>query len=330
MAGTATTNQLHIMYEAHFETRVQKQLYKTPVLYELCDKHPLPGGKGTTIYIPRQITPETGGTLTENTAITPCATSGGYYSATVAGWGQAIQYSDFLILVKQIPSLISDDLTAMGKYAGYWVDSEIVDQISGRSDVSNWLSPDGSVGQGSVVATTPLKQNFLFRASTTLASNNAPTYGDGNYAGVFHPKAVYDLFISTSAGSQLGTYNTGASSFLEGTESGFKKLESMTIGVLGKVRVLESTQSCKAVYGSSVVGSSSNASAHPGYVMGPGACAAVDLTTAKLKTYLKPPGSGGTSDPIDQITTAGVKLYFAAVGMDLTNRLVRTGSGTTL
>jgi len=56
----------------------------------------------------------------------------------------------------------------------------------------------------------------------------------------------------------------------------------------------------------------------------------VDLATSRLRTYMKPLGSAGADDPIDQKMTAGVKFYFTAIAMDTANRLVKTASGKTL
>ena len=53
---------------------------------------------------------------------------------------------------------------------------------------------------------------------------------------------------------------------------------------------------------------------------------AIDLTTARLKSYIKELGSAGTSDPINQFMTVGVKFYFTALQKD-TNRFVMTASG---
>ena len=320
--GLTSTNTVMSLFNRHLQKRSEKTLFATPRLYELASKHPLPGGAGKTIFIPRHIAKNTGGELTEQTIITPSATSAHYYSATVKGYGDAKAYSDFLVMVHEIPTMISDDIAGMTQYAGQWVDGELKTALCA---VGNWVSPNGSTTNGGVLDETVMKQRFLFDASTKLASLYCPTYSDGNYAGVFHPQQIHDLFISTSAGSQMGTYAFGAQSFLEGTESGAEKLAKMTISVLGRVRIIESTHSAKDLFGAG--GVSAENSGWAAYVMGPGAVGAVDLTTAKLKTYIKGLGEGGVYDPIDQKKTAGIKLYFAACAMDTTNRLVRTASG---
>lgn len=316
-----STNTVMSLFNRHLEKRSQKSLFKTPVLYELASKHPLPGGAGKTIFIPRHIAKNSGGALTEGNIVNPSATSAHYYSATVGGYGDAKAYSDFLVMVHEIPTMISDDIAAMSKFAGYWVDDSIKTQIVNSG---THVMPDGVTADGLAKDETPLKQRFLFDASTQLMTTDCPTFDDGNYAGVFHPKQIHDLFISTSAGSQLGSY-AFRGSFLEGTEFGAQKLEKMTIGVLGKVRVLESRHSVEDAF--ETMGMSADNSGWGAFVMGPGAVGAVDLQTARLQTFIKGLGSAGAADPINQKQTAGIKMYFAAVAMDVTNRLVHTASG---
>jgi hypothetical protein len=94
------------------------------------------------------------------------------------------------------------------------------------------------------------------------------------------------------------------------------------------VRIWKSNHSGKAVFAAG--GMSAQNSGHQAFVMAPGAVGAVDLATARLKTYIKPLGSAGADDPIDQKMTVGVKFYFTAVRMDTANRLIRTASGKTL
>ncbi|RLA17633.1 MAG: hypothetical protein DRQ56_08925 [Gammaproteobacteria bacterium] len=132
--------------------------------------------------------------------------------------------------------------------------------------------------------------------------------------------------------SGLNTGNIGAG-YMEATEIGAKKLERASIGVLGNVRVFQSTWGAQAV--TSVGGLMKAATSSLGYqafIMAPGAFAKVDLATARLRTYWKPAGSAGTADPIDQFSTAGVKFYAAAVAMDVgaptaPKRLVKIVSG---
>jgi len=324
--GLTSTNTVMSLFNRHLQKRSEKSLRDTVVLYELCDKHPLPGRAGKTIFVPKHIARDSIVALTEGTILGTSATSAHFYSATVAGYGDARSYSDFLVMIHEIPTMISDDVAGMTRDAGLFIDRLLANQFSGAG---TYVAADGSTPTGSVKSTTQLKQSFLFSANTTLKSNKAPTFNDGSYAGVFHPRQTYDLFVATSGGmSQLGATPRGGS-FMENTELGARKLEMATIGKLGNVRIFENTNAAPDKIDNSGAVSAEHSGYHA-YVFGPGAVGAVDLATARLKTFIKPVGSAGASDPINQKMTAGVKFYFAAIAKDTTNRIVHTASGKTL
>lgn len=321
-------NALMGLFNKHLTKVAERTLLATPVLYEFADKHPLPGKSGKTLFVPRHVSSNSMRAITEGTVLTPCSNSAGYYSATVAGYGDVKGYTDFLEMVREIPTTIQHDIQDMMTNGGLKVDSLLRAQLSAPALSGSFVSPDGSTAFGSIQATTALKQRFLFDANTTLAAANAPRYGDGFYWGAFHPRQVHDLFISTSGGSQLATYGF-RNSFLENTEEGAQKLMRATIGTLGGIRVFETTATPKLGNNEGAMSAVAAASGYQAYVMGPGALGAIDLATAKLRTYIKQLGSAGTADPVDQLMTVGVKFYFAALKKD-TNRFVMTASGKTL
>jgi N4-gp56 family major capsid protein len=311
------------LFNRHLTKVAERTLLATPVLYEFANKYPLPGGAGKTLFVPKHVSYNSLRAITEGTVLTPCANSAGYYSATVAGYGDVKGYTDFLEMVREIPTTLTHDIEDMMTNSSLKIDSLVRAQLSGAG---TYVAPDGSTATGSVADNTVMKQRFMFDANGTLASKNVPRYADGCYWGAFHPRQIHDLFVNTSAGSQLGTYVAGVAGFLEATEIGAKKLEMATIGKLGGIRIFESTGS-PLLTGTTTTGAiSADSSGYQAYVMGPGAVAAVDLATAKLRSYVKGLGSAGTADPIDQLMTLGVKFYFASTIMDAT-RLVKTGSG---
>jgi len=297
------------LFNKHLTKIAERTLIDTPVLYEFADKHPLPGKSGKTLFVPRHISQDVIQPLTEGTPVTICSTSAGYYSATVAGYGGAIGYSDFLEMVREIPTTITHDIEDMMKNSSNKVDSLIRTQLCGTSLSGRFVSPDGSTTFGSVKATTSLKQRFLFDAYTVLDSGNTPMYSDGFYWGAFHPRQIHDLFVNTSAGGTV----LGAG-YMELTDAGASKLERATIGALGGVRIFKTTNTPKLGNNGGAMSAAAAVSGYQAYVMGPGAVGAVDLATSRLKSYIKEPGSAGTGDPIDQRMTVGVKFYFAALG----------------
>ena len=322
---TTETKALMGLFNKHLTKVAERTLLAAPVLYSFSDKHPLPGRSGKTLFVPRHVSLNSLRHLSEGVPITACANSAGYYSATVSGYGDAKGYTDFLEMVREIPTTIQHDIQDMMTNSHLKIASLIRTQLCGSG---TYVKPDGSTGTGLVTSTTSLKQRFLFDANTTLADKKAPRYADGCYWGEFSPFQIHDLFVSTSAGSQLGTYAFGgAGGFMENTEHGASMLEMAHVAKLGGVRIFESNGN-PTLTGTAAVGAiSADNSGFQAYVMGPGAVGAIDLATAKLRTYIKELGSAGTADPIDQLMTVGVKFYFAALQKDVDNRLVKTGSG---
>lgn len=339
---SVSTSQEMKLFNRHLEKVAEKTLFAVPVLYELSDKHPLPLHAGKTIFIPRHIAKNRVRALTEGAIIGTCATSAHYYSATVGQYGDATSYTDFLIDIHEIPAMVSNDIEAMSMYSGQKVDSLIGAELSNSGE---FVSPDGSTASGAVLATTNLKQRYLFDATATLAGNDVPTYGDGNYATVVHPRGEHDLFVNTSATGQMGQVGSLNDNFMQMTDFGAKKLVNATAGVLGGQRVIRSTHSARLLYHATSdtpsAGAGGMESANCGYQvysMGPGAVGAIDLGTTRFRTYVKGFPTGGTYDPIEQLMTAGVKFRFAAVKKRISvqgtartgNSLVRSAVGKTL
>ena len=334
-AGTIVVNEL---YSTYFETRAEQGLFSKVFLYELADKHPLPGGNGKTIYIPKHLPLNNIAALTDGTIVTTCATSADFYSGTIAGYGAANRYSDFLMDINQVPGHLGNDAHAFGEFLGYKYDDILSNVINAGNvggtaftiaDMPAWVGPNGTTAEKAVTTTTNLLQRFFFDAFSTLATNDAPQYVDGMYAAVIHPAAAHDIFVNTSDGQGFGSDN-----FMVQTEHGLSTLERATIGVLGGCRILVSSKA-KALYTatdetlSAGFGMDSADSGYQALVMGPGAMAAVDLNTARPRIYTKGFGSSGHHDPIEQQMTLGIKGYFTGIKMD-NLRVIRSASGKTI
>lgn len=321
---TAGSNKLYV---THLKKRAVNALYGQAVLYEMGDPKPLPGGSGTTLIIPKYTGADNIRTLTEGTILSAVSAAMSSYTGTVAGYGDVRAYSDFIMAVNEIPQYISDEINDMTQYAKKQLDDLAIAQLS-SSAKGTYISPDGGTASLlAAVTTTQLKQNALFTANSTLAGNDANPYEDGTWHGVFHPNQVHDLFV-TNAASGGSTGVIGAGYMEGGSDLGAKQLERASIGILGNVKVYQSTWGAQAV--TSVGGLMSASGGNDGYqafIMAPGAFAKVDLATARLRTYWKPASMGGNYDALEQVSKAGVKFYATAVAMDVESRLVKVLSG---
>lgn len=313
------------LFNQHLHKRAVNALYGQAILYEQGDPKPLPGGSGTSFSIPKYVGANNLAALTESAVVTTTSAAMSNYTGTVSGFGEARKYSDFIMYANQIPQWISDEIYDMTQNAKKKLD-EIAISVLSASGVGTYVKPDGSTALLSTVSTTTLKQRALFDANSKLAGNDAIPYADGTWHGVFHPNQIHDLFVGAAAsGTALTQLGAG---YMDDTDIGAKNLERASIGVLGNVRIYQSTWGSQAVTSAGgLMSAASNVSGYQAFILAPGAFAKVDLATARLKTYWKPAGSAGTADPIDQFSTAGVKFYATAVAMDTAKRLVKVVSG---
>lgn len=325
---TAGSNKLFV---THLHKRALNALYGQAVLYEQGDAKPLPGGSGTTMIIPKYVGADNITALTEGTLLTPTSAAMANYSGTVAGYGEVRAYSDFIMAVNEIPQFISDEINDMTMYARKKLDA-IAQGVLSASSVGTNVSPDGgatTVADKNILTTTTLRQRALFDANSTLAGNDANPYGDGCWHGVFHPSQIHDLFVNAAAsGNGSGFLGAG---YMEQTDAGAKKLEKASIGILGNVKIWQSTWGSTAVgsaggFMSAGVAGTGATGGWQAYIMAPGAFAKVDLATSRLRTYWNP-AKASTYDSIEQVSTAGVKFYATAVAMDTANRLCKIVSG---
>ncbi len=315
------------LFNQHLFKRAVNALYGQAVLYEQGDPKPLPGGAGTSFSIPKYVGKDDMGLLTEGTIVSTTSAAMSNYTGTVAGYGEARKYSDFIMYANEIPAWISDEIHDMTMNAKKQLDDLAIAVLS-ASGVGTYIKPTGAGVALSSIYTTAMKQRALFDCNSTLAGNDANPFADGTFHGVFHPNQTHDLFVGAGASGVVLT-QLGAG-YMEATSLGAKKLERASIGILGNINVYQSTWGSQAVTSTGGLMSASQTGTSGGYqafILAPGAFAKVDLATARLRTYWKPAGSAGTADPIDQISTAGVKFYATAVAMDTTNRLCKIVSG---
>ena len=317
------------LFNQHLHKRAVNALYGQAILDEQGDPKPLPGGSGTSFSIPKYVGANNLAALGESTVVSVTSVAMSNYTGTVGGYGEARKYSDFIMYVNEIPQWISDEIYDMTMNAKKKLDELAIAVLSSSAIGAN-VSPNGSTTLLSILNTTAMKQRALFDCNSKLAGADAHLYSDGTYHGVFHPNQVHDLFVNLSA---LTNTNTIGGGYMETTEIGAKKLERASIGILGNVKVYQSTWGSQAVTSvGGLMSASATSLGYQAFILAPGAFAKVDLATARLRTYWKPAGSAGTADPIDQISTAGVKFYAAAVAMDVgapgaCKRLVKIVSG---
>lgn len=154
---------------------------------------------------------------------------------------------------------------------------------------ANVIYAGGKASRAELTAADKLTSRELRKAVKTLKKNHAQTFG-GYYVAIIGPDTMYDLqedeaFVKVSQYQDKESIYTGE------------------VGRLFGVRLVETTEA-KIFEGAGASG----ADVASVIVLGQYAYGVTSLKGAKPRVIVKPAGSAGTADPLDQISTVGWKM----------------------
>lgn len=154
---------------------------------------------------------------------------------------------------------------------------------------ANVIYAGGKASRAELTAADKLTSRELRKAVKTLKKNHAQTFG-GYYVAIIGPDTMYDLqedeaFVKVSQYQDKENIYTGK------------------VGRLFGVRLVETTEA-KIFEGAGASG----ADVASVIVLGQYAYGVTSLKGAKPRVIVKPAGSAGTADPLDQISTVGWKM----------------------
>lgn len=154
---------------------------------------------------------------------------------------------------------------------------------------ANVIYAGGKASRAELTAADKLTSRELRKAVKTLKKNHAQTFG-GYYVAIIGPDTMYDLqedeaFVKVSQYQDKENIYTGE------------------VGRLFGVRLVETTEA-KIFEGMGADG----ADVASVIVLGQYAYGVTSLKGAKPRVIVKPAGSAGTADPLDQISTVGWKM----------------------
>jgi len=155
--------------------------------------------------------------------------------------------------------------------------------------------------------TTLVDTKLFKKAAMILKRQNAPTI-DGSYVASIHPDVAYDI-MNDEGWIDVHKY-------MDAT-----KIFDGELGKIGNVRFVESTEA-KIFMGEG----SGDANVYATMVVGKGAYATTDIEGGGLKHIVKPLGSAGSADPLDQRATVGWKAIKTAERL-VEQYMVRIESG---
>jgi len=223
--------------------------------------------------------------LTEGVTPAGSALSVSAITANMAQYGDFVEGSDVLDFAA-IDPVITETSQLLGEQAALTIDTLIRDVIKAGTNV---LYATGSA-RTDITAADILTSLLIRKARRTLKRNNVPTVDGKYYLGLVHPDAVFDL--------------TGDSAWVNAAQyAGSMKIFEGELGRLWGVRFIESTQA-PVWAGAGSVG----ADVYGTLIFGKQAYGTPKLAgVTKPDLIIKPLGSAGTSDPLNQRWTIGWK-----------------------
>lgn len=214
-------------------------------------------------------------------------------SGQIEQYGGYVAVSDMLDLTALDP-VINDSVELMGDQGGLSVDTIVRDIMAEGTNVQY----AGAKTSRAALSWTAESQDKLTvdeirKAVRTLKKNRAPQFvrgGKGYYVAVVGPETTYDL-QSDPIWQDVSKYSA-AEQIFDGE-----------IGKLFGVIFVETTQA-KIFENAGADGRDVGAT----FVFGKNAYGVIDVEGNNLKSIIKPKGSAGTADPLDQISTIGWKV----------------------
>lgn len=281
--------------------------------YDLGEIRKLPANFGLTIKIPRirkagttsardLIWAETASM--EGVATKTCALSNEFVSGTLKKFKGAYKHSD-LVVMTALSDVIQLSLEDLSYELALKMDTHVRNQISNQGFVlgTNGKGTTGLRASTSalILAADTFKPKDLVRFEVILESRNNPRYpGSNKYALVIHPRNKYDLITSTSSTFagwiDINKYNNA------------EKIFNGEIGSLFGFKVISSTNIKVSAGLSAAATSYTNC-----FALAPRAYYVTELAEMSARTYVKQLGSGGTSDPTNDMCTVGAKVFFTAI-----------------
>lgn len=286
LAGVAPTIQ------TYYDKKLLDRLLEELVHLQFGQKRPLPKNGGKTIQFRRfsslapATTPLTEGVTPAGNAITMTE-----ITATPSQFGDYIEVSDVLDMVAIDPVL--DEMTdVLGEQAARTLDVVARDVLVAGTAVQY---ANGRTARNLVAAGDNLTVSEIRKAVRTLKRNNAKPLSNGDFVAIVEPGTTYDL--QSDPDWKL--------------PSQYSKVEQIFKGEIGRlygVRFVE-TSLAKKFAGAGA----SSADVYATLILGKDAYGIVDVAgSSNVQNIIKPHGSSGTADPLNQRATTGWKAMFTA------------------
>lgn len=285
---TTGTSSLSPTMQTYYDRRLLKRALPNLVHRQFGQKRGIPANNGKTVNF-RKFSSLAPATTPLSEGVTPAgnAITITEVTATVAQYGDFVEVSDLLDLTA-IDPVIDEMSDVLGEQAADTIDIVTRDILVTGTVVQY---ANGRVSRSAVASGDNLTVNEIRKAVRTLKRNKAKPIDGKNYVAIVEPGTTYDL-QSDQKWEEAAKY------------AGSTQIFSGEIGRLYGVRFVETTNA-KKFAGAGAAGIDVYAT----LVIGQDAYGIIDVAgKGNAKMIVKPKGSAGTADPLNQRSTVGWKV----------------------
>ncbi|WP_034333265.1 N4-gp56 family major capsid protein [Bacillus sp. J37] len=298
MTNTQVTTQASLSPEmqTYYDKKLLARLVPNFVHMQFGQKKPIPKNGGKKIQF-RKFSNLAAATTPLTEGVTPAGNnlSVSEIFATVEQYGDYIEVSDVLDMTA-IDPILDESTDVLGDQA-----SDTLDIVSREILVSgtNVQYANGRASRATITATDVLTVNEVRKAVRTMKRNKVKGINGGDFVMIVEPGATYDL--------QSDPKWEAAAQY-----AGSKQIFNGEIGRLYGVRFVETTNA-KVFAGAGATGTD----VYVSLMLGENAYGVVDIAgSGSVKNIIKPHGSAGTADALDQRATTGWKALFTIARLE--------------
>lgn len=293
MATTQTTAIVTNEMQTYYDKKLLARLIPNFIHMQWGQKRPIPKAGGNTINF-RKFASLTAATTPMTEGVTPAGNSITVTALTASPsqYGDFVQVSDVLDL-EAIDPVLDEMATVLGEQASDTLDQVTRDILAAGTTVQY---ANGRASRVTVAAGDNLTVLEIRKAVRTLKRNKAKPIEGGDFVAIVEPGATFDL--------------QGDSAWINANQyAGSKAIFNGEIGRMYGVRFVETANAKKfAGAGAAAI------DVYATIILGEGAYGIVDVAgSGAVQNIIKPVGSAGSADPLDQRATTGWKALFTAV-----------------
>lgn len=286
--ATTSTNSanLYLYYVKKLLSTLQPRLQ----LYKLGKKTSLPKGFGTQVKwliynkIASSTTPLSEGVVGSEIGFTTSNVT-----ASIAQYGQYAKVSDLLEMTAIDP--VIDSLSELFGRAGAETVEDLIIAELNSSLTAQFVNGAANVDALTAADVITMKE-FLY-GMISLKQNFVGPHELGSYMAILHPASEYDIMTETNVGGWLDI----------NSYAGMDK-DSILKGEIGKAFGIRFATSDKMT----AANNSGSVNIKSNFLIGEECFGVVDLAGKNVDMVIKPLGSAGAADPLNQFGTVGYKI----------------------